>query len=302
MPDTLDTPLVAVITRTKDRPLLLQRALESVSGQSLTDIQWVIVNDGGEPAPVDAVADAARKRGLLTSVLHHSTSLGMESASNRGLRGSQSKYVVIHDDDDSWDTRFLDECVAFLGSRPHYRGVCTQCLRIEERVTSTEVVLKSTKPWNPWLKSVQFADLVKVNQFPPISFVFHREVFDQLGYFDESLPVLGDWDFNLRFLCKFDIGVIPLPLANYHHRCDFTTATAYGNSLYAAVDKHVEFDAIIRNRHIRSGLAAGTIDLGGLLTIGFLHHSSTAERLAAGFFGVAQRVGLITALRRLFRL
>ncbi|WP_363323715.1 glycosyltransferase, partial [Accumulibacter sp.] len=52
MPDTLDTPLVAVITRTKDRPLLLQRALESVSGQSLTDIQWVIVNDGGEPAPV----------------------------------------------------------------------------------------------------------------------------------------------------------------------------------------------------------------------------------------------------------
>ena len=46
---------VAIITRTKDRPLLLRRAVESVLGQTHADWVHVIVNDGGDPAAVEQV-------------------------------------------------------------------------------------------------------------------------------------------------------------------------------------------------------------------------------------------------------
>lgn len=296
------THQVAVITRTKNRPLLLARAMESVAVQTFRDISWVIVNDGGDPSPVDAVAERACSRRVATTVFHNASSLGMESASNIGLRGSSSKFVVIHDDDDSWDPRFLAECVAFLRSRPHYRGVVTQSVRIDETIRDEKIVIDFRKPWNPWLRSIQFADLVKVNQFPPISFLFHREVFDLIGYFDETLPVLGDWDFNLRFLAKFDVGVIPAPLANYHHRTSYGAESTYGNSLYAGFDRHMEYDALIRNRYIRRGLDDGTLHLGALLALGYYHHSSPSERLAAGLATVLGRIGLTKCVRRLFRL
>lgn len=63
-------PSCAVITRTKSRPLLLQRAMASVAAQTFRDFTWVVVNDGGEPGPVDRMAAEARSRGIDVSVLH----------------------------------------------------------------------------------------------------------------------------------------------------------------------------------------------------------------------------------------
>ena len=53
--------LVAIVTRTKNRPLLLERALNSVLGQSFADWHQIVVNDGGDPAPVDALAERYRE-------------------------------------------------------------------------------------------------------------------------------------------------------------------------------------------------------------------------------------------------
>ena len=72
---------VAVITRTKNRELLLNRALASVSSQTFRDFVWVIVNDGGERAPVEEIAGKASTSGIEVKVLHHEKSLGMEAAS-----------------------------------------------------------------------------------------------------------------------------------------------------------------------------------------------------------------------------
>ncbi|HRE18551.1 MAG TPA: glycosyltransferase family A protein, partial [Rhodocyclaceae bacterium] len=70
MNSTSATPAVAVITRTKNRPLMLARALDSVSRQTFRDALWVIVNDGGEPATVELIAEQGRQRGLPTAVHH----------------------------------------------------------------------------------------------------------------------------------------------------------------------------------------------------------------------------------------
>ena len=59
-------------------------------------------------------------------------------------------------------------------------------------------VLKGVSPYNHWLQNVYLSDLAVENRFPPISFLFRRSVYDKIGGFDEELPVLGDWDFNLK--------------------------------------------------------------------------------------------------------
>ena len=247
------TRKVAIITRTKNRRILLWRALDSVCKQSFRDFVWVIVNDAGEKECVDTVAAEAEKRGVEVKVLHRERSTGMEAASNAGIRSCDSKYIVIHDDDDSWEPDFLQKTVAFLENEPIFAGVITHTLLVNEVIENDTVRTTSSYNYKPWLKSIYLMEMLMVNCFPPIAFLYKREIYDRIGGYDESLPVLGDWDFNIRFLMKADIGVIPEMLARYHHRDTITDAgNVYGNTVNAGISQHIRYDAILRNHYLRT--------------------------------------------------
>ena len=262
-------PKVAVITRTKNRPLMLPRARDSVEKQTFSDFNWVLVNDAGETACVEESAKAATANGVSVTVIHREQSAGMEAASNAGVRAVDSEYVVIHDDDDSWEPKFLERSVAFLNQHPEYLGVVCRSQAVYERVENGRVVEMKRHPYNAGLDSIQLADMVQENRYAPISFLFRRSAYDEVGGFDESLPVLGDWDFNLRILLKGDIGVFPEMLANYHIRETVAEDQVdYGNSITTGIDAHAVQDAIYRNFKLRKDLNEGQIGLGFLLCQG----------------------------------
>ncbi|MFA7606891.1 MAG: glycosyltransferase family 2 protein [Rhodocyclaceae bacterium] len=264
------TQRVAIVTRTKNRAILLRRAIDSVLSQNFQEWTHVIVNDGGDPAPVDQLVDEYRTRYQdRVQVIHNPHSLGMEAASNVGINASRSEYIVIHDDDDSWKPTFLERCVAYLDDPPAaldtpIRGVITHTTRILEHLDEHGVTVKSQEPFNDWMKGVSLYRLAASNCFPPISFVFSRSAMEEVGAFRETLPVLGDWDFHLRFAQRYEIGLIREALANYHHRLQITEGV-YGNSVVAGDDKHRRYEHLYRNDLLRADLQAGRIGLGYLV-------------------------------------
>lgn len=265
---------VAIITRTKNRGILLKRAIRSALDQDFQDWIQVIVNDGGDPKEVDSLvaqyADEYRGRSL---VIHNPQSVGMEAASNVGLKASDSEFVVIHDDDDTWHPSFLQRCVDHLNDTKQYRlqaefgGVITYSTRVLESIEGGDVKIHSTEPFNTWLEGVSLYRLAASNVFPPISFVFKRQVLNEVGYFREDLPVLGDWDFHLRCAERFEIGLIKEELAYYHHRVALTNSI-YGNSVIAGDDKHKTYDLLLRNEYLRRDMTEGKAGLGYLVNIG----------------------------------
>lgn len=265
---------VAVVTRTKDRLPFLRRAMASVASQTFKDLEWVVVNDGGAPGPVDAVVREAGGLGIRARVVHQASSRGMEAASNAGIRASQSEFIAVHDDDDSWEPAFLDKAAGFLASDGgrRYGGVVVRTTQVDEVLRGGEYRAVARTPFNDWLSAVHLADVARSNPFPPISFLYRRGVYDLLKGYDEGLAVLGDWEFNLRFLLNADIAVIPERLANYHRRLSSGGADGSANS---AADEeglrlHLEHDALIRNRLLREDLAAGRMGLGFLVNFGKL--------------------------------
>lgn len=275
VPNMSDIPTVAIITRTKNRALLLERAVRSVLGQSFQHWRHVIVNDGGNADEVDALLErhSVAYKGRLT-VLHHAESLGMEAASNRGMAESASRYAVIHDDDDSWDPAFLEKTVAFLESPPaaSFRGVATWTSVVMESLTDGTVRELSREPFNQWMPHVSLFRMMENNTLPPICFLFRRDVYDEIGGFNESLPVLGDWEFHLRYNLKHDIGLLRETLAFYHHRPPSETGD-YGNTVRAQSEKHQFYDNFLRNKWLREDIESGRIGLGFWTNIGLAKNS-----------------------------
>ena len=244
---------VAIITRTKDRPLLLRRAMESVLRQTFSNWTHIIINDGGHSALCAMLAAEFRDRyaGRLV-LINNDRSAGMQCASNSAIVSSASDYIVIHDDDDSWDERFLAETVKFLDSEEGaaYGGVITHTVQIKEIMTSDGPVETSRNEFNCDLKNISLFRMMGGNLFPPISFLYRRQVHESVGYFDQAYDVLGDWDFNLRMVQKFEIAVLPRKLAFYHWRPK-TEAPAYANTVTAGVDRHHAILSKIQNAALR---------------------------------------------------
>lgn len=263
---------VAIITRTKNRPFLLKRAIESVLHQSYPNWIHVIVNDGGDVAAVDELMmrynDHYKGR---VHVIHNSTSHGMGAASNAGIKSVDSDYVVIHDDDDSWSPDFLIQAISALrywSSRiPSVKGVVTHCNRVIEHIEGQIVITDHVEPFNHWMQPglVSLDWMLHQNLFPPIAFLYERCVIHELGGYREDLPILEDWEFNVRFLMRYDIAVHPVALAFYHHRP--SASGALGNNLFADPILHEQYLKLLLNQWLREDLSFGKFGIGSYVNL-----------------------------------
>lgn len=256
------TAKVAVIMRTKDRPVLLRRAIEDVLQQGLQDWHLVVVNDGGSRGHVDALVDAAssRLRNRVT-VLHHGTSRGMEAASNAGIAASTSDYVAVHDDDDSWHPDFLSRTVHYLDTRPE-AGVGVRTEIVHERLEGDDIIETGRELFSPEIRELMLSDALRFNRCVPIGLLYRRELHTEVGGYDETLGAVGDWEFQLRVLQRHTLGFIDgEPLAFWHHRHD--AQGPIGNSFLAGKNEHLYYDKYVRERHLHEYAAAH--GLGALL-------------------------------------
>lgn len=262
--------IVAIIMRTKNRPVLLRRAFESVVGQTYKKWHLVVVNDGGDISQVKALQQ--KFNSLLNdriTIVHHLVSKGMEAASNAGINAIDSDYVIIHDDDDSWQPEFLETAVAALEATPpeqNVGGVLTYIARITERIEEEKIIETAREDCSHWLDDISLWRMAAGNNFPPISFLYKRAAMEKIGGYDERLPVLGDWEFNLRFLKQFEIMIVPRMLANYHHR-ETSVEGEYQSTFVGQQDKHQIINRMLRNEKLRDDLTSGRFGEGLMLSM-----------------------------------
>lgn len=245
---------------------MLARAIASVQNQTFGDWHLMIVNNGGDPARVDAVVRVARQVTATGSieVMHLTERHGMEEASNRGLLATRSEYFVIHDDDDSWKPDFLERTVRELDDHPAASAVVTGVTRVHETVRGPKVLPVAHEDFPLDEGRLTYRGLIGNNSFPPIAALFRRRLLDEVGLFDASLPVLGDWEFNLRAVNAGPFVFIPDRLANYHTRTPDSDAGA-GNSITDGLRLHKSVKLQLQNRWLAEPAVDGVNK--GLLSI-----------------------------------
>lgn len=253
---------ITVATRTRNRPNCLERVLNGLLAQNFRRFEWVVLNDGGEQSSVDAVTKRARREGVDVTVIHNDQPAGRGAAANQAVRAGSAPLVLLHDDDDRIKPDYLARTSDFLKTNPAYSGVVTQ---IEAVIESPD--LEEQRRWvlEPYLYTLRLVDMAERNLFAPIGFLYRRKAFEAAGGYDEDVPVLEDWVFNLKLMMKGDVGVVPEVLAEYFWRSSIDVKDPISNTVVAGRSDHLDYDAIIRNRFLRADLDAGCTGLGWLL-------------------------------------
>jgi len=283
-----DPSKVVIVMRTKNRPLLLKRAIGSVLQQNLHDWHLAIVNDGGDIAAVEQSVKPflAALEGRLT-VCHHAQSKGVAAASNTAIHHTKSRYIAHLDDDDTWEPSFLENTLAFLDQQPEssrVQGVATYANAITEMIAGECIATKSKSAYALQPKQICLSHLLLENQFTNLSFVYRRSILDLIGLYDEELYLFEDWDFNLRFAKEAEIGLLPWHLVNYHFRLPTSAA---GSGSHSGSDNTLglksnrnESVALFRDYQLRKDLKNGSVGIGTLMHLSHQHLKQIPERVS----------------------
>ncbi|TDN87868.1 glycosyltransferase family A protein [Microbacterium sp. BK668] len=240
---------VAVIVRTKDRPVFLRRALADIAAQTFEDAAIIVVNDGGSREVVDqVVADSATA--ARTVVLDTAAPGGRCAAANAGMRAADAPYVVLHDDDDLWHPEFLSRTVAVLDASPTDAGVMTATEIVYEEQRGEEWVETARVPFWEGLSAVGLSTLLEMNRAVPISFLYRRTLHDEVGYYDEGIDAVEDWEFYLRVTAKHPVSFLGGTALAYWTQRPGTRGPA-GNSMFELADAHERDDLAVRDAALR---------------------------------------------------
>ncbi|WP_136587032.1 glycosyltransferase family A protein [Microbacterium hydrothermale] len=237
---------VGIVVRTRHRPAFVRGALADIAEQTLADRRVVVVNDGGDAAEVDRVVAASGLTGV--EVVHIPDGQGGRCvAANTGVRALDTEYVVLHDDDDRWHPDFLVRTAAWLDAHPDDAAVAvpTEIVYEEKRDGAwTEV---GRAPFWAGMQRISLTEMMSINRIVPIAVLYRRAVHAEVGWYDETLDAVEDWDLYLRILNVHGIGFVAgEPLAFWTQRPDADGLDA--NSMFGLAAEHARDDAVVRDR------------------------------------------------------
>lgn len=192
-----DPGRVSVIIPTYNRGEVLEQAIKSVLNQTYQNYEIIVVDDGS----TDNTHRILEKYGhkiRYYSKLHG----GVSSSRNFGLEKSEGSWVAFLDSDDYWLPAKLERQIEFVRQNPEFLIVQTD-----------EKWIRRGKFVNPMQKHRKYGGWIFKQCLPlcivsPSAVMVHQRVFNDVGVFDENLPVCEDYDLWLRIAYKYPIGLI----------------------------------------------------------------------------------------------
>ncbi len=190
--------MVSVIITTYNRRAYLKAAAGSVLAQDFLDKEVIVVDDGSTDGSEEEV------RALQVQYVWKKNG-GISSARNLGISLASGEFIAFLDVDDLWRKGKLSTQMRLMsetGSLVSY---------------TDEIWVRNGKRLNQGSRHRKYSGLIYQHCLPlciisPSSAVVARRVYEEVGPFDETMPVCEDYDMWLRIACRFPVLFVDKPL------------------------------------------------------------------------------------------
>ncbi|MGH3055816.1 MAG: glycosyltransferase family 2 protein, partial [Gaiellaceae bacterium] len=183
-----------------------QQAMDSVLGQAGVDLELLVVDDGCSDDTPAIIASCTDPR---VRVLRTPKAMGSGYVYNLVLRESRSPFIAHVDADAVLMPGALRAMLAAFESCPAVGAAHCYYIEIDEHGQAhREAVRQRFRERQP--PSFDYRAAV-INDPDVINHLrtYRREVLEELGGFDESLPVGAEYDLALRLLSRHTITLVP---------------------------------------------------------------------------------------------
>jgi len=198
---------VSVIIPAHNYGRFIGAAIESVVSQTRAPLEVLVVDDG-------STDDTEEKVRAFSEVKYFRKERGgVSSARNLGVSNSRGEYIAFVDADDTWVSTKLEKQLDKFRQDTEIGLVHCGVRRID--TATGEINWFEMSGAEGWV----IDDLV-LYQGPQImgpgsTIVVRRDVFEDVGGYDQNLTHGEDWEFCVRVAKKYKIGFVEEALVNY---------------------------------------------------------------------------------------
>ena len=232
-------PLVSVVLPAFNAAAFIERAIESVLGQSYGPIELIVVDDGSGDATPEALA---RYGDRIRSVRQDRG--GVSRARNRGIDLARGPLVAFIDADDEWEPTKIERQVEALRGFPDAVVALTAVRRIGD---GRETVVRPRGDGD-LMETLLVGSMVLG---PPSAMLTTLDALRAAGPFDPSLAQGEDWDLLVRLALLGPFVLLPEPLTRYR----IHAGNASGDLERAERDNRRVLDRAFDDPAIASGYA-----------------------------------------------
>ena len=192
---------ISVIIPTHNRAVELKRALTSVYAQSRLPDEVVVVDDGSSDETAQLLAGH-----FPATRYFYQPNKGVSAARNLGIKKALGEWLAFMDSDDEWLPDKLQRQLRYLRNNPSHRIV-----------HSDEIWVRHGRRVNPKHRHAKSGGMIFRKCLPlcvisPSAVMVHRSLLEDVGLFDESLPVCEDYDLWLRVCARYPVLYVDTPL------------------------------------------------------------------------------------------
>lgn len=210
----LSRPLVSVIIPVYNNELYIGECLDTILGQTYTNLQVIIVDDGSTDHTYEICKSYQDHRMVLVS----KTNGGASSARNVGLRYAKGEYVYFQDSDDYLETNAIEKLVSLIIEK---NGDCV-FFEAENYTDDDDLKIKKDGLIQKTEYPIQSGDSLipqllvnKDYHAAPFLYFIHRSVYEGL-FFEEGI-MFEDELFTFQMLKKCN-RIVSLREKLYHRR------------------------------------------------------------------------------------
>ena len=192
---------ISVIIPTFNRKKTLKRAIQSVLMQSYTPYEIIIIDDGSDDGTKEWLKDNYPNVKYI-----YQMNSGVSSARNKGIKFARGDWIALLDSDDEWLPSKLKDQANEIESNPAAKFLHTNEIWIRNGVRVNQ--MKKHKKYGGYI----FEKCLDMCRISPSSVLIKKDIFDEIGMFDETLKVCEDYDLWLRFASKYPVHFLDQPL------------------------------------------------------------------------------------------
>jgi glycosyltransferase involved in cell wall biosynthesis len=193
-------PLVSLLMGVHNGGRYLGAAIDSVLGQTLGDLELIVVDDASSDGSGELLAGYSDPRLV---VLRNEENIGLTRSLNRALAAARGRYVGRQDADDRSLPRRLEREVAFLEEHPDV-GLVGSWARFVDG--DGRVVTAGHPPADP---DELAAGLLVENRIFHGSILARRELMEELGGYRDAFRYSQDYDLYLRAIDGHRLANVP---------------------------------------------------------------------------------------------
>jgi glycosyltransferase involved in cell wall biosynthesis len=204
-------PVVSIVLPTYERGPLIGRSIRSVLGQTYTDFELIVVDDGSTDATAEEVARFGDPR---IRYIRLDQNRGAAAARNVGIRQALGRFIAFQDSDDEWlPAKLALHMDAFARCGPDVGVVYSDMQRIRRDGESHHHRSPDVAPGVLIDPRTRFYQVCRLGIQ---STVIRRDCLTAVGGFNEDFPALEDLELFIRLSRRCRFHHLETPLVLYH--------------------------------------------------------------------------------------